>query len=625
MENNKQKINIQLWKKIALVAGSFSLIICLLIIANYIQLKRTDPVNIKTINLLVERLSENPDDNELREEIRTLDLLARKAYFTSQWQIRTGGYMVLIGLAIVIIAFQIISSAKGIKPVVSNETEEDFLTTQLLTRRWVSVGGVSIVVISLIFAFLTHNELGNTFAQASSIQKDSLNNTIEKIAETENNELIPEEENESLITDTVIANEESILAVEENKQEATDSANIEKNKQDEKPLSEYPTYKEITQNFPTFRGPGGNGISYHKNIPTSWDGKSGKNILWKLTVPLPGYNSPVIWGDKLFLSGANGKKREVYGIDRHTGKILWTVSVKNVSGSPSQSPKVTEDTGHAAPTVATDGRRVYAIFSNGDIIAIDMDGKKVWARNLGVPSNHYGHSSSLMMFRNMVIVQYDQKKASKVMALAAKTGQTLWGTNRDVKISWASPVVAFTGKQTEIILASDPFVASYNPYSGKENWKIDCLFGEVGPSVAYADGIVYAQNEYARLVAIKLGEKPEILWEDDEYLSDVPSPVATKKYLFNATSYGAVICHDAKTGKKLWEKEFDNGFYSSPIMVEGKIYLIDKKGVMHIFSASDKFITIAEPALGENTDCTPAFADGRIYIRGSKNLYCIGK
>ncbi|RLD82326.1 MAG: hypothetical protein DRJ07_08290 [Bacteroidetes bacterium] len=265
------------------------------------------------------------------------------------------------------------------------------------------------------------------------------------------------------------------------------------------------------------------------------------------------------------------------------------------------------------------------MFSNGDIIAIDMEGKKVWARNLGVPSNHYGHSSSLMMFRNMVIVQYDQRKASKVMALATKTGQTLWTTNRDVKISWASPVVVYTGKQTEIILTSDPYVASYNPYTGKENWKLDCLFGEVGPSVVYADGIVFAQNEYARLVAIKLGEKPEILWEDDEYLSDVPSPVATKKYLFNATSYGAVVCHDAKTGKKLWEKEFDNGFYSSPIMVEGKIYLIDKKGVMHIFSASDKFNLIAEPALGEGSDCTPAFAEGRVYIRGSKNLYCIGK
>ncbi len=618
MEKNNSKANIQLWKRIALVAGSFSLIICILIIANYIQLKRTDPVNIKTINLLVERLNENPDDNELREEVRTLDLLARKAYFGNQWQIRTGGYMVLIGLAIVIIAYQIISSAKGINPEVDPEPKEDFLTTQLLTRKWVSVGGISIVAISLTFAFLTHNELGGTFAQAAGIRDDSLNISNDEITATEEEKIIPEEEIESSSSDTVT------VVDEENVSETQDSSTVVADEKEES-QSEYPSYKEIIKNFPSFRGPGGNGIAYQKNIPTSWDGKSAKNILWKVAVPLHGYNSPVIWKNKLFLTGANATKREVYCFDGNTGKILWTYLVKNVPGSPSKSPKVTEDTGHSAPTVATDGRRVYAIFSNGDIIAIDMDGKKVWAKNLGVPGNHYGHSSSLMMFRNMVIVQYDQKKSSKVMALAAKTGQVLWSTNRDVKISWASPVIAFTGKQTEIILSSDPYVASYNPYSGKENWKIDCIFGEVGPSVAYADGIVFAQNEYARLVAIKLGEKPEIIWEDDEYLSDIPSPVATKKYLFNVTSYGAVICYDAKTGKKFWEKEFDNGFYSSAILAEGKIYLMDRKGIMHIFSASEKYIKIAEPALGENTDCTPAFADGRVYIRGSKNLYCIGK
>ena len=509
MENNKQKINIELWKKIALVAGSFSLIICILIIANYIQLKKTDPVNIKTINLLVERLNENPDDNELREEVRALDLLARKAYFTNQWQIRTGGYMVLIGLAIVIIAYQIISSAKGINPEVSPEPKEDFLTTQLLTRKWVSVGGISIVAISLTFAFLTHNELGSTFAQAAGIQNDSISNSINEIAETENESVTPEEEVETINTDTI--EEQSTLALEENDTETIDSTETLGNDQVKEVQSEYPSYKEIIKNFPTFRGPSGNGIAYHKNIPTRWDGKSGKNILWKVPIPIHGYNSPIVWENKLFLSGANATKREVYCFDGNTGKILWTFLVKNIPGSPSSSPKVTDDTGHAAPTLATDGRRVYAIFSNGDIIAIDMDGNKVWAKNLGIPTNHYGHSSSLMMFRNMVIVQYDQKKSSKVLALAAKTGQTLWSTNRDVKISWASPVIAFTGKQTEIILASDPFVASYNPYSGKENWKIDCIFGEVGPSVAYADGIVYAQNEYAKLVAIKLGEKPEIL------------------------------------------------------------------------------------------------------------------
>ena len=387
----------------------------------------------------------------------------------------------------------------------------------------------------------------------------------------------------------------------------------------------FPTEKEIRENFTSFRGPGGNGISYHTGIPENWNGETGENVLWKIALPLRGFNSPVIWDDKLFVTGADESKREVYCIDRHTGKIIWTALVDNIMGSPAQSPEVANYTGYAAPTVATDGRKVYAIFSNGDIIALDMGGNRVWSRNLGVPQNHYGYSSSLMMYENKVIVQYDNKTLPQLIALDAGSGETVWSTTRDVKISWASPVVVSTGDRTEIILAADPGVASYDPISGKELWRLDCIYGEVGPSVAYADGIVFALNEYANLVAIKLGEQPEILWEDSEYLSDVPSPVATDELLIVATSYGVVVCYDAKTGTKYWETEFDNTIYASPLISEGKVYLIDKKGVMHIFKVDKEFVPIAEPTLGEKAVCSPAFANGRIYLRGNKNLFCIGK
>ncbi|MDF1546191.1 MAG: PQQ-binding-like beta-propeller repeat protein [Bacteroidales bacterium] len=610
-ENNHKKVNVRLWKRIVLIAAVFSLLTALLLIANYIQLNRADPVNTKTINMLVERLNQNPDDDALRNEIRELDLLARKAYFTNQWQIRTGAYLLLIGIIVVVVALQIIKSAKGIEPEIPAEKGLDFLSNQVITRKWVSISGISLVGIALLFAFLTHNKLGNAITQAStSTQTDTISS---KLAVNSNNTI----ETSTMVSDSMTTSE-----VAENQDTATNENDVDTTT---KVLSEYPTYKEIIQNFPCFRGPGGNGIAYQKNVPTSWDGASGANIKWKFAVPLPGFNSPVVWEDKVFISGANATTREVYCIDRNTGKLLWKAPVVNVPGSPGTSPKVTDDTGHAAPTLAVDGRRVYAIFSNGDIIALDMDGNKVWARNLGTPSNHYGHSSSLMLFNNMVIIQYDQKNSPKVMALSTTTGKTIWSTAREVKISWASPVIVYTGQQTEIILSSDPYVASYNPWSGKENWRIDCIFGEVGPSVAYADGLVFAQNEYARLVAIKIGEKPEILWESDEYLSDVPSPVATKDYLFSATSYGVVVCYEAKTCKKLWEQEFGNGFYSSPMMVGGRIYLFDRKGVAHIFSASGTYKSLGEPKLGEDVVSTPAFADGQLFIRGSKNLYCIGK
>lgn len=587
--------NNELWKKIAYGTAFFAVFIAILLIVNYIQYSQLDPVNAKIIENLMQRLNEDPNNEALREEIRSIDLLSRKAYFTSQWQIRMGGYLLLAAVALFVIAMQILLSGK--REVEYLEKDEAFFA-QAKARKWLIFGGLSLVMLALISAFLSHKQLENTFVQNianDSLPSDSLsaeNNQVNK-----NEELAAEE-----LSDT-LKNIDS-LAIEQ---------------------TPFPTAKEVAENYATFRGIGGNGVVYKKNVPTKWNGTSKQNILWKIKTPLQGYNSPIIWGDKLFVSGADETKREVYCFDRNTGKLLWTHQVKNVAGSPSSAPKVTADTGHAAPTLATDGRRVYAIFSNGDVVAVDMEGNRVWARNLGVMGNHYGHSSSLMLFQDKLIVQYDQKSEAKVMALNILTGKTVWSTPRKVKISWASPIVVSTGKQTEVILVADPYVASYNPYTGKENWKIDCIFGEVGPSAAYADGVVFATNEYANLSAIKLGETPEILWQSDEYMSDVPSPIATKDYLFLITSYGAVACYGSKDGKKLWEHEFSTGFYGSPVLVNNSIYLIDMKGNTHIFSASNKFNLIATNPLGENSTCTPAFADGRIYIRGKENLYCIGK
>ena len=140
----------------------------------------------------------------------------------------------------------------------------------------------------------------------------------------------------------------------------------------------------------------GQGVSYHKNIPIEWDGAAGTNIVWKSAIPKEGFNSPVIWGDKIFIAGADAASREVYCYNRADGKLLWTGKADNIPGSPSAMPKVTEDTGLSAPTLTTDGKRVFAIFATGDVIAFDMNGKRVWAKNLGVPDNHYGHSSSLI-------------------------------------------------------------------------------------------------------------------------------------------------------------------------------------------------------------------------------------
>jgi outer membrane protein assembly factor BamB len=373
-----------------------------------------------------------------------------------------------------------------------------------------------------------------------------------------------------------------------------------------------------------FRGPFGNGVSQHKNLPVDWDGSAGRNIRWKTEIPKPGYNSPVLWAEKLFLAGGDSEVRVVYCFHAKTGELLWQQEVRDIPGSPATLPRTSEDTGLSAPTVATDGKHVYAIFATGDIIAFTMTGKRVWARNLGVPDNHYGHSSSLLIWKNHLLVQYDSNKGGRLLSLDTATGNTRWETIRQTGISWASPILAEIGGKHQVILSAEPLVAGYDPETGKELWSVDCMMGEVGPSPAYGEGLVYAANEYARLVAIKPGAADPIIWENDEYLPEIASPVVSGGLIFIATSYGVLVCYDAATGEKYWEEEAQQGFSASPMVADGKLYAMDTGGIMHIFSLSKEMKKLGAPVLGERAYASPAFSDGTIYLRGEKYLYCIG-
>jgi len=389
--------------------------------------------------------------------------------------------------------------------------------------------------------------------------------------------------------------------------------------------SSFPSLEEIKNNWPNFRGPEGIGIAYNTNVPTKWNGKSGENILWKTEIPTQGYNSPIIWGKKIFLSGADRQTQVVYCIDADTGTILWQKELNDIPGTPENKPRIMDDTGYAAPTMAADGTRVFVIFGTGDLACLDFEGNRIWARNLGVPDNHYGHSSSLITYQDLLLVQYDQNTGGHLIALKTETGDLVYDQTRDIEISWASPIIVNTGNRYEVILNSNPDVISYDPKTGKELWRVNCMYGEVAPSLAYADGIVFAVNEYAKLAAIKLEGTPEVLWESDYDLSEVASPLTVKDFVFVAASYGTVSCFDSKIGERYWFHDFDDGFYSSPILVGDNVYLMDMTGAMYIFKADKEFNLGNKCELGEEAVTIPAFMHNRIYIRGFKNLYCIGE
>lgn len=552
--NSKKELLYVVAKRAAIISAIFAAILSILLIANFIQTQSVDPLNNPALTQLMQQLRENPDDEALKEQIRALDLLARKAYFTNQWQIRTGGFILFISVLVLLVSLKYMSSLQQQLP--DFDKSENSWENKLLARRYIIYGGIGIFVLAFVLGLVSRNEIG----QPRAAQKVT-----------------------------------------------------------------YASLKELKDNWPTFRGPQGIGHAYHTNVPTTWDVETGENIKWTADVPRPGLNSPIIWEKKIFLAGADEESQEVYCYNADSGEMLWTTLLNDVPGTPEEAPDVTEDTGFAAPTMATDGERIFVIFATGDLACLDFDGNRVWAKNLGLPDNHYGHSSSLFTFEDKLLVQYDTNDEKHLYAFNSGTGEQVYATPReDVQISWASPVVVNTGSRHEIILNSNPFVISYDPATGEELWRVNCMDAEVGPSVAYADGWVYAVNEYAILAAIKLEGTPHIAWEYEDDLSEASSPVATDDFLFLASSYGTVTCFDAKSGEAFWTQEYDDGFYSSPIVAGENVFLMDRDGVVHVFKASAEFESVADNALGEKSDTIPAFMHGCIYIRGENSLFCIG-
>ena len=401
---------------------------------------------------------------------------------------------------------------------------------------------------------------------------------------------------------------------------------------DTQPAS-YPTMAEIRKNWPRFRGPGGLGICADTNVPTSWNGTKGEGIIWKTKVPLPGHNSPIVWGNRVFVTGADPNIRQVYCFDALSGNLLWKGDVMDAPQGSAEPIEVMEDTGYAAPTAATNGRWVCAIFATGDVGCFDINGKKIWDRHLGIPDSAYGYASSLAMYRNLLLIQYDQGGAedekSKLIALDTFTGRTVWETKRPVPNSWSSPIVVDVAAQPQIITCGDPWVIAYNPTNGAELWRAKCLGGDVASSPIYANERIFVIEPYSTLVAIKpdgSGDvtKTHIVWSIDEGTPDISCPVSNGEFIFLMTTEGLLTCYKTADGAKLWEHDLRKNFLASPSLVGNRLYLLSEKGVMHIAEAGAEYKELAKCELAEECYASPAFMDGRIYIRGKNNLYCIG-
>ncbi len=619
--NQTDKINQT--KRIILIAGIFTALVSLLMMLNYMQIRGSKPLESKALEVLVEKLSAEQGNQELIDEIRQLDLLARKAYFSSLWQIRTGAWLLLIGGIVLVIALRSYYNMQfSIAPPDTDNPGER--KSRLLAQRWIGAAGIIVFLLAGLSAFLSADHLQQYEAVQASLNENQPDDGIERIRITSQ-----DADDDIQVIDTAevtdveedLSNEGYGAESTRNTDKKSDEEVIEEKVKEAIPVAL--TTSLVNQNYNAFRGPWGNAVSNHSNIPTDWDGVTEKNILWKVEIPVHGYNSPIIWGDRLYFSGANATKRVVYCMDRHTGKMIWQQEANNIPGSPATPPKTTEDTGLAAPSLTTDGNSVFALFGTGDIIAFDMDGNRLWARNLGVPKNHYGHSSSLLTWDNKVFVQYDTQDGSKVMALNTSSGNEVWGTSRTSDVSWASPILANVNGQYQLIVLGNPDFSGYNIKTGHELWNVKCMSGEVGVSPAFGGGLAFAANEYATMIAVN-PSTGETVWEENYYLPEVSSPVYHDGLLYIGTTFAVIASFEATTGEFVWEFDANDALYSSPVIADGKLFIFDTTGKAYIFNPGREPELIASPELGEPVYSTPAFANGRIYIRGNQHIYCIG-
>jgi outer membrane protein assembly factor BamB len=605
-KDNQAQNRFLLLERIGKTAAIFVVLFGTVLLVNFVLTLRQDPLNSQSMQKLLNRLSENENDKELRLEIRSLDLLARKAFFTRQWQIRTGGAMLFFAVLVWLMAI------RG-KEILRRRLPDPSLTGQppepeeSKTRQALIYTGAVFVFLSVFAGWRSHQKLAENPPPANPSQQTVMADSSDA---------------EPVMTPPVKADTWPPVALAPPAKKTTDSTSAVPPAKQTAAAPPATPLTRAEQQWPNFRGPLGQGKAFYRNTPIQWNGSSGKNIKWKTAIPMVGFNSPVVWQDRIFLTGGDATKRQVYCFAAKDGSLLWQV---DVASKAVKMPKVSKDTGFAASTCATDGTRAFAIFATGDIIALDFNGQILWAKTLPLPDNHYGHSSSLLCRDGLLLVQYDNGNGGKLLALRANTGELAWEKEREVQISWSSPILIEQKGMLQIVLNANPVVAGYDLQSGEQVWSHEGVTGEVAASPGYAAGRVVVANEYSRVAVIDIQGPPKLLWETDEELPEVSSPLATDQYIYIATSGGSVACRDAATGVKYWLQEFDTGFYSSPIKVGDHIYLMDMNGVTHIFANDKTYHLIADCPLGESSNCTPAFLDQHIFIRSDKYLYCIAE
>lgn len=428
--------------------------------------------------------------------------------------------------------------------------------------------------------------------------------------------------------------------------------------------------KNSKGNWPSFRGREGSGISDGQNLPDRWDPKTGDNILWRTAISGLAHSSPVVWGNRVFVTSAvssdakatfrpglygdgdASKDRSVhrwmlYAIDKKNGKVVWEKLAHQ--GEPIEKRHIKSTYANSSP--ATDGRVVVAWFGSHGVHAYDFSGRFLWKVDLGrldlgaydIPTYEWGPASSPIIWNNLVILQVDTQADSFLLALDASTGQIVWKTERQELPSWGTPTIATTSSGPILVTNASNFIRGYDPKTGKELWRLGGSSKITAPTPVFAEDLfvvvsgrgperpIFVIRPNARGdVTLSNGQKSNdaILWSMTGRGSYMPSPLAYNGTLYVLGNGGTFDAYNLKTGAELYRQrlpQVGSGFSASPIAADGKIYLSNEDGEMLVIAAGEKFNHISTNSMGELLMATPALSEGVMYVRSSSSLFAIGR
>jgi outer membrane protein assembly factor BamB len=424
------------------------------------------------------------------------------------------------------------------------------------------------------------------------------------------------------------------------------------------------------QNWPSFRGPSAAGVAEGQNLPEQWDAEKGAGIKWKTRIPGLAHSSPVVWGDRVFVTtvvssrGEASFKRGLYGegtasddlseqqwkvlcLDKKTGRILWERTA--YQGVPKEKRHIKATYANATP--ATDGRYVVALFGSQGLYAFDFKGEMKWKKDLGrlnvgaydLKEYEWGTASSPIIYKDLVIVQCDTQEESFVLAADLRTGETRWRTRREELPSWGTPTVVPGKDRAELVTNASNFIRGYNPDTGEELWRLGGSSKITAPTPVFSgEYIVVASGRrpVAPLFVLRAGARGNVtlgegltsnghvVWSRVQRGPYMPTPLIYQGLLYILSNQGVFDCYDLATGEEVYRQRIPHqgsGFSGSPVAADGRIYLPSEDGDIFVVKAGRAFEVLGKNAMGEPLMATPALSDGLMLVRTQHHLFAIGR